>query len=274
MRGFIDPARESLPQPLWHLDCRHPKWKMKSTKEVGFIKGFYDLEGDHPAFEEVESADEAFSEFENEFQAIRSWLLQRHFRNWHKKLDFLLRYMQMIRVRSPLYFEQRKAEGETLRASVVQEVHPNAKTLTVGELKPLSGPQIKNWAIGMMREELYKGGDWLWNFNWAIRYCDSVAEPFVATDQPLIVQGLCKSLHEAIKHPESLLIFPICWQACLFGSLPRFDKGTDGLGVQDMRTLRKTYRTLAEVFLLSPTKLDDITELADAQPQMSVASAS
>lgn len=261
LRGFIDPARQNEPQPLWRLDIPHKKWAERSTKQLGHLTAFYDYAGAGPELETLEPADTTFLELENEFPRVREKLLSKHFRNWKKHLGFLLRYMQMIRARSPLFFEQKEAEGKTLQALVVQEVHPDGKTLTVSGPVPLSAPQIKNWTIANMREEIQKGGAWMWDFNWALRYCESVAEPFVTTEAPLVIEGPTADIATAIEHPESLILFPICWQACLFGSRQRFDRGTDKFGIEDMRTTRRKYRHFAKVFLVSPSKLDDICEL-------------
>jgi hypothetical protein len=270
LRGFIDPARQKEEQPLWHLDVRHQNWRMRSTKQVGYITGMYDYEGHHPELELVETADDAFLELENEFEAVRSWLIDRGFRNWHKKLNFLLRYMQMLRVRSPLYFDQVKAQSQSLRTMVVQEVHPDNRTLTVSDPVPLASPQIKNLTITNMREEMHNGPDWTWTFNWALRYTDSIANPFVANEQPFIAEGPTGNMVELVKHPDTLLVFPICWQACVFGSLQRFDKGTDLNGPEAMRIMRKKYRSYAGQFLVSPTKLDDITESEPVIPANAV----
>jgi Protein of unknown function (DUF4238) len=258
LRGFIDPARESLPQPLWRFDISFKKWSMKSTKQVGYEEGFYDYAGEKDVSKSVEVADGAFLDLENQFPLIRARLLSKGFKNWQKHLGFLLRYMQMIRARSPLFFAQKEEEGKSLLTSVIKEVHPDGKTLTVGDPKPLSAPLIKNRAINHMREEIAKGADWLWDFNWAIRYCESVAAPFVTSEAPFIVEGSTTEIVQAIKHPDTLLVFPLCWQACMFGSLQRFHKGTDKLESEDMKVIRRKYRHFAQVFLLSPTKLDDI----------------
>ena len=254
----MDPARENLPQPLWHLSIPYKKWSMKSTKQVAHEEAFYDYVGEEDALKTVETADEAFLELENAFPSIRAKLLSRGFKNWHDDIGFLLRYMQMIRARSPLFFAQKEEEGKSLLASVIMEVHPDGKTLTVGEPAPLPAPLIKNRAITQMREEIAKGADWLWDFNWAIRYCESVVAPFVTTEAPFIIEGPTTDIVQAIKHPDTLLVFPLCWQACLFGSLQRFHKGTDKFGLEDMKTIRRKYRSFAKVFLLSPSKLDDI----------------
>jgi hypothetical protein len=234
---------------------------MKAPKQVGFEHGMYDYAGDDPALDEVESADDAFRELENEFQRVREWLVRRGFRNWHRQLGFLLRYMQMIRVRSPLYFEQRQAQGETLLASIIKEVHPVGETLTVSDPAPLSPHQIKNWTIANMREEIKQGAAWMEKFNWALRYTDSVEEPFVMTEAPLLVETavLVNNIEEALQHEDSLIMFPICWQACLFGSQLRFHKGTDHAGYPDLLTFRRRYREHAKEFLLSPAILEDIT---------------
>jgi hypothetical protein len=82
------------------------------------------------------------------------------------------------------------------------------------------------------------------------------------TETPFLAAGdRGGEIGEMLQDPETLLYFPICWQACLFGSPRRFDKKTDNFGPQDMQTFRKKYRTFAKQFLISPTKLDDITEM-------------
>jgi hypothetical protein len=262
MRGFIDPARENMPQPLWHFDIPHKKWSMRSTKQVGHRTGFYDYAGTEPALDSLQSADDAFLQLENDFPRVRAKLLSRHFRNWKKHLGFLLQYMQMIRARSLLFFEQKEIEGKALQTWTVQEVHPDNKTLTLTSMEPAPPPApfIKNRTITHMREEIQKGAAWLWDFNWALRYCDTVAEPFVTSEAPLVAEGPTTEIAEAMQHPETLLFFPLCWQACLIGSRQRFDLGTGKFELEDMRTFRRKYRHFAKAFLLSPTKLDDISE--------------
>jgi hypothetical protein len=170
--------------------------------------------------------------------------------------------MQMIRARSPLFFEQKDAEGKALQTWTVQKVHPDGKTLTLTSMEPSPPPApfIKNRTITQMREEIHKGAAWLWDFNWALRYCDSVAEPFVTSEAPFVVEGPTTGIAEAVQHPETLLFFPLCWKACLIGSRQRFDLGTGKFGLEDMRTFRRKYRHFAKAFLLSPTRLDDILD--------------
>lgn len=109
---------------------------------------------------------------------------------------------------------------------------------------------------------LKKGADWLWNFDWALRYTDSIDNPFVMTEAPFLVVGdQPGEIGQTIDHPESLVYYPICWQACLFGSRRPFDKKTDKSGPEDMETFLRQYRSFAKQFLVSPTRLDDITEL-------------
>jgi len=209
------------------------------------------------------SADDAFLELENAFPAVRAKLISKHFREWRKQLGFLLNYMQMIRARSPLFFEQKEIEGKALQTWTVKEVHPDGKTLTLTSMEPAPPPVtfIKNRTMAQMREEIQKGATWFWDFNWCLRYCDSVAEPFVTSEAPLVVEGpAAADIATALQHPETLLYFPICWQACLIGSRQRFDVGTARFASEDMRTFSRKYRHFARVFLVSPTRLDDIME--------------
>jgi hypothetical protein len=264
LRGFIDPARQGESQPLWLLDVRYNKWSMRATKQVAHGEGFYDYAGDSPELEDLETADETFSELENNFPGIRDKLIADNFRHWKQHRKFLFRFMQMLRARSPLFFSQMKAQGKALKTWTIKEVHPDGKTITVDSIepKPPSDAYVKNWTIRQMQEEIKKGANWLWNFDWALRYTDSVENPFVFTEAPFLVNGVRPGdIGKMLQDPETLIYFPICWQACLFGSSSRFDKKTDKFGPQDMEVFRKKYRGFAQTFLVSPTKLEDITQL-------------
>ena len=266
LRGFIGRTRENEEQPLWLLDVRYSKWSPKSPKQVAHGEGFYDYAGDSPELENLETADETFTELENGFPIVRDTLIADNFRHWRHHRKLLFRFMQMLRARSPLFFEQKQAEGKALKTWTVKEVHEDGKTITLDSIepKPPSDAFIKNCTIHHMREEIKKGADWLWNFDWALRYTDSVDNPFVMTESPFLVLGdRPGTVGQMLENPETLLFFPLCWQTCLFGSRCRFDKKTDKFGEQDMQTFRRKYRSYAQKFVLSPIKLNDITVLAD-----------
>jgi len=269
LRGFIDPAREKEPQPLWKLDIASRKWAERSTKQVGHIKGFYDYAGKEAELKCLPAPDETFLELENEFPFVREKLLllrKKGFRNWTTHLPFLLRYMNMLRARSPLYFAQKEAEGKAIPTWTVAKVDGNEITLTSMEPSPPPAAFIKNRTISRMREEIQKSGASLWDLNWALRYTESVSEPFVTSEAPFLAEmmpGVSEA--DALQHPDTLLYFPMCWQVCLFGSRRRFDLGTDKLGSHDMRVGRRKYRLFAQDFLISPIKLDDITDFCGTQ---------
>lgn len=244
---------------------------MKSTKQVAHGEGFYDYAGDSPELENLESADASFLELENGFSQVREKLITDRFRNWKRHRRFLFKFMQMLRARSPLFFEQKQAEGKALETWTVKEVQGNKITLDSMEPKPPSDAFIKNRTILHMREEIKNGADWLWDFHWALRYCDSVNSPFVMTEAPFLAVGdRPGQIGQMLRDPETVLFFPICWQACLFGSRRRFDKETDKFGMKDMSTFRKKYRSYANVFLVSPTKLEDISATNSQSPSSTI----
>jgi Protein of unknown function (DUF4238) len=264
LRGFIDPARKNESQPLWKLDIPSKKWSERSTKQVGYITGLYDYAGTGPEVESLPSSDETFSELENGFPLVREKLLllrKKAFRNWKKHLPFLLRYMDMLRARSPLYFEQKEAEGKNMPTWPIQKADGGKFTIKSMEPNPPPPAFIKNRTLSNMREEIQKDGAWLWNLNWALRYTNSVSEPFVTSEGPFFVGGVVLSLSDALQHPDTLFYFPVCWQVCLFGSPKRFDLGTNRLDSHDLRAIRTKYRLVAEEYVVSPSKLDDITDL-------------
>lgn len=255
LRGFIDPARRKHKQPLWHFDIPNRVWSEKSPREVGYRLGFYDYT---TAEIGPETADKAFAQLENIFPKVCRELVSRKFANWKEHRDVLLRYAQMLRARSLLFFSQKRVEGRNLRAWIVEEVGPDRMSVKVKSMTPEPLPDgfIRNWTINQMRDEIKKGAAWLNDFNWALRYCDSPSTPFIVSEFPLLLYGPCSNPVDAMRDPASLLFFPLCWQACLIGSRQYFDIETDRFGSEDMLTARRMYRESAELFILSPTRLE------------------
>ncbi len=257
LRGFIDPSRAKCPQPLWRYDVRHKVWSQRSTKGVGYQIGFYDYASIET---ELETADSAFLKLENNYPLIRAQMISNNFARWAEHRYFLLNYIQMMRARSLLFFEQKREEGKNLRALVIEEVNHEHRSVKVRSMTPVPVPDtfIRNRAIVQMREEIQKGASWLKDFNWALRYCDSPTNPFITGEIPFIVEGSCARLEDAMQHHDTLLFFPLCWQACLIGSRQFFHVETDRFASEDMRKIRRMYRQSANIFLVSPTKLDDL----------------
>jgi len=225
LRGFIDPSRAGQPKPLWCLDIPSNTWSPRSTREVGHVRGFYDYAGAKAAVAELESADSVFVRLENDYPGIRDELVSSDFARWTEHREFLLRFMRMMGVRSPLFREQKIAEGKTLRALVVEEVYHDRNTIKVKSLTPSPVPPafIRNRAITQMQDEIQKGAAWLTDFHWALRYTDSVTDPFIISELPFAAEGPPGELRDVLAHPDTLLVFPLCWQACLFGSMRKFD---------------------------------------------------
>jgi hypothetical protein len=255
LRGFIDPTREGLPQPLWYFDKINEMWSARSPREVGYRHGFYDYT---VAEIGAETADMAFAELERAFPKVRKELVRKNFKNWKDHLDFLLRYVQMMRARSLLFFENQRREGRNLRAWRIEEVSADRMSVRVRSMSPELLPEsfIKNWTITNMRSEIAKGAAWLPDFNWALRTCESPALPFVASELPFTATGPRADVTEALRDPETLLFFPLCWQACLIGSRQYFRVENDRFDTEDMRRFAKMYRDSASLFVISPRRLD------------------
>jgi hypothetical protein len=255
LRGFIDPARTNHQRPLWHFDVPNTIWSERSLREIGYRQGFYDLATTESG---GESADRTFAELERNYPAVRQSLISGNFENWLVHRDFLLRYAQMIRARGLLFFDQKYAEGKNLRAWVIEAISPDRKSVKVRSMTPEPLPDnfIKNRTLVEMRGEIQKGAAWLNDFNWALRYCTSAADPFVISEIPFMASGPCASAEDAMRHPETLLFFPLCWQACLIGSRQFFHEQIGVFLQDDMRKARTMYREKAGLFILSPRQLD------------------
>jgi hypothetical protein len=254
LRGFISPSRAELQKPLSYFDVDRKRWSELSPAEVGFERGFYDSRGLET---NVETADQVFAEFERTFPLIRDEMVVDQFSNWTDHLDFLLRYFQMMRARSPLAFEQRQARDRDKRFFRVLRVSDRSLTYDPEPVQPTAA-WLKDKAIAEMREEIQKGADWLNRFNWALRYSLSPDMPFILTDTPCVVEGKFSTLEEAMQRPDTLIVFPLCWQACLFGSLDPFDVKTDEFSSEDLQKMHRKHFDKAREFIVSPVKLDGL----------------
>jgi hypothetical protein len=92
--------------------------------------------------------------------------------------------MQMIRARSPLFFDQWRERSKTIRIATITEVGADGRSIKVDSLegRPMTQGEIQNWTIARMREEINKGPDWMANFHWALRYTDSPTDPVIAAE--------------------------------------------------------------------------------------------
>jgi hypothetical protein len=259
LRGFIDPARAKSPKPLWCFDLHKKRWRERSPKEIGYIDGFYDLATENTA---AEHPDITFKRLENDFPVLRAQILRDGFNSWIEHKETLLAYMQMIRARSPLFFEQWREQTETFRFARVTEVLADGRSAKVDSVngRPMTEGEIQDWTISKMREEIKKGPDWLSDFHWALRYTESTSDPVIATETTFVLIGHSahKSISEALQASETLVCFPLCWQACLLGSKSLFDVETDRFDSAFLQFIRRAYIDNGLKFLVSPTKLANL----------------
>ena len=255
LKGFIHPNRQSLQKPLWHYDVESKQWAECSPAEVGFEVGFYDPLSPST---ELEIADETFAKLEREYPPLIKELAANQFANWRHHFSFLLHFMQMMRARSPLFFQHNKADLESRNPHVIEEIDPTDNRKM--RVKPVSLPPafIKNRSLMQMREEILKGPDWLKDFDWALRWTDNPDDPCITSEQPFAMAGTARTMVEAFEHEATWLHFPLCWQAALFGSrTPITDPPTDRFVPDTLHDLRNTYFTHAENYVISPLLLDD-----------------
>lgn len=269
LRGFIDPSQAKEQRPLWLFQIPCKTWKRCNTAEIGFIRGFYDYsKGIDPS---LQTADQSFADLERNFTPVLREIAANNFSNWLEHRDFLLRFMQMIRARSPLYFEQKRATAKNSAAWVIDEINIDRNQLKV---RPAELPEhfVKNRSLIEMMEEIQKGSDWLNKFDWALRYTDLPENSFFASDTPFGVSGPVEGQHQhvswnALQHPDTLFFFPLCWRACIVGSPRLFDIKTDKATLEFVRQVRHMYRTNARAYLISPVKLDESSNGLKSSPE-------
>jgi len=256
LRGFIGSSRVSMSKPLCCFSIHTQGWVEVSPKEIAFGKGFYDY-ASGTDYSMSTRADSAFERLEREFPQLREAMAANRFENWELHKDFLLDFMQMMRARSPLAMQQQEAEARKIRAATITSVRLDRRSVTVDslELRPLPEHAVRNFTISRMLQDVQAGSSWMSGFDWCLRYTESESNPFCTTDQAIFVIGTVEGQpmsHELLSHPDTVTIFPLCWQACLFGSKLKFDKSYDRAHPMQLTSLRSDQKRLANRFVVSP----------------------
>jgi Protein of unknown function (DUF4238) len=256
LRGFIGPSSVSRFKPLCCFYVHTQQWENVSPKQIAYGEGFYDY-ADGTDYSTVTHPDSAFARLERDFPLRRDEMTANAFAGWQEHKGFLLEFMQMVRARSPLAMQQREAETRNLRGATVTGVSPDKRTITLDslELRPLPERAIRNFTISRMLQDVKAGVSWMSDFNWCLRYTDAEDESFCTTDQAIFVEGKIESEQvtmDLLRHQHTLLFFPLCWQACLFGSSRPFDKAYDRADPRDINALRGKQKRCADRFVVSP----------------------
>jgi hypothetical protein len=165
--------------------------------------------------------------------------------------------MQMMRARSPLAMQQQEASARELRGATITSVSPDRHSVTVDSLRlrPLPEHKVRNFAISGMLQDIHSGISWMGKLDWCLRYTLHEDDPFCTTDQAVIVIGTAPDQPmnaDILSHPDTVVIFPLCWEACLFGSPLKFDKPYDQAHPLQLGTLRANQKRLAHRFVVSP----------------------
>lgn len=260
LRGFIDPERLKNDRPLWCLDKRRNHWVRKSPKQICHVVGMYDFSNDAI---DAEHADVTFKTMEDSFPAIRDGLQRRSFAGWQGNLDFLLPYMQMIRVRSPQFFvEQGQAVADSFLGRITSIDETRTK-ITYDNSQPLTEDEVHDGTLTKMREEFANGAAWMVDFHWQIRTTFDPRNPVVTSEQPLFVKGEKEQTEGAmtmdlLRDAASEVYFPLCWQACIVGRAEPFGKDVETFEQPDLMQLRHIVAEMAPEYLISPQIIDGL----------------
>ncbi len=252
LAGFTDPTNDGQ---VCVFDRQQQRWFETGTAAVGAIKGFYDYsEGSQPD----RTADQAFEKLEGEFPAVRRELVANRFSGWRKHLDLLLRFAQMLQVRSQLFREHDVTQGRQRPILQIVEV-VNPTTIKVAPYAPESKAEhetlLRNLSITNMRTEITHGAAHFSQLHWCLRFTTDSSDPVITADNAVVVEGRAATLLEAFRDRETLVFFPLCSQACLIGSPAKFDKKRAPFDPRLLRHVREVYVKSTRRFVYSPVRL-------------------
>ena len=258
MRGFIGPSRVLRNKPLCCFWKDTQEWEDVSPAQIGYDCGFYDY-ADGTDGSAVSDADSTFARLEREFPVLRTAMSANNFEDWQDHKQFLLEFMQMLRARSPLGMRHFKVEARTVLGARVESVSEDRRTVTLDslELRPLPERVVRNFHLSGILRDVAAGASWATQLDWCLRYTDDESEGFCTSDQAIFVEGALQLTDEngrmtvdLLRHPETLVYFPLSWQACLFGSPLRFDEAYDR--ARNVDVLRGRQKERADKFIVSP----------------------
>jgi len=261
MKGFIGASRTNEARPLFCFEKDAQQWRPVSPKEIGQGEGFYDY-ADGTDYSAVTHPDSVFARLEREFPSKRDQMARDNFASWHQHKDFLIEFMHMMRARSPMAMKQQQAyalsrRGAKITSIVPHPTNPNQIGVVLDTMTPYQMPEpvVRNMTIAEMLADVQSNVLWPKEMDWCIRYTDEEANPYTATDQAVIVQGTLEApavTSEVLSHPDTIVIFPLCWQACLFGSPLKFDKSYDRAHPQQPLSIRTEQKKRCDRFVISP----------------------
>jgi hypothetical protein len=261
MQGFIGPSREGESKPLFCFEKETQEWRSVGTKEIGQGDGFYDY-ADGTDYGAVTQPDSVFGRLERQWRSKRELMERDKFASWANHKDFLIEFMHMLRARSPMAMEQQRAVAGSYKVVQITDVFPHPTDPSQTGIKvdtmtpyPMPVPAVRNTVIGQMLADVQSGSSWAKDMDWCLRYTDEENNPYIATDQPVIVQGTLVApavTPELLAHPDTIVIFPLCWQACLFGSPCKFDMSYDRAHPQQPLSIRNEQKQRCDRFVISP----------------------
>jgi hypothetical protein len=232
-----------------------------NTANVAAIRGFYDYSEDANPDQTV---DQAFREFEDKFPDLRRELVASGFADWRTHLGFLLRYINMFRVRSELFREHVLQALDETPPMVVDQVlktepHPTDPGMIRQQVsvKPMeqTGEQRKtvynNLTISKMRADLREVPKFFFEFNWCLRYTKDPNKPVITADDAIRLE-LANDSPGALQNFQTCLYFPLCWQACLIGSPRPLVPKTKSFSPYRLAELRGKYLESRCRFAYSP----------------------
>jgi hypothetical protein len=230
------------------------------------IKGYYDYSDDVTP---DQTADQAFREYEDDFPQLRRDLVANNFARWQKHLDFLLRYINMFRVRGQLFRRDVLQSFDDTPPMVVDRVletipHPKdpGRVIQKVSVKPMeqTGDRLKtalnNLSISKMRADIRDVPRFFFDFNWCLRYTTDPNKPVITADNAIRLEGSYPSEEQALRHFHTRLYFPLCWQACLIGAPDTLIPKTKAFSPSRLSQLHSKYLRAGCRFAYSPVELE------------------
>jgi hypothetical protein len=133
-------------------------------------------------------------------------------------------------VRSPLFREHLLQALEQIPPMVIDEVlerqpHPTKPGMESikARVKPMpqTGQDLKtayrDLSISKMRADMQAVPQYFFDLDWCLRFTSDSKRPIITADDAVRLEGPDPTKADPLRHLDTVIYFPICWQACLIG---------------------------------------------------------
>jgi hypothetical protein len=106
-----------------------------------------------------------------------------------------------------------------------------------------------------MRADMQAVPQYFFDFDWCLRSTTDPNRPIITADDAIRLEGPDPTKSDPLKHLDTVIYFPLCWQACLIGRPHAQIPKNKAFSPSRLRELQGKYLASRCRFVYSPIEL-------------------